>query len=391
MTVRPILNTIQALLSFVVIAFLTGCSTSDFFLGKDNRPPPKDLPQISQQVATTILWQKKLGKGSAEAGLHLKPALVNEVVYAVSANGKVYALNSQTGAEIFAVNLGNDISAGVAADNRAVYVGTKNGNLIALDSQNGRVLWRESLPSMMLSPPVVDQGMVVARSVDGSVSAYTQDGDLLWRYHLQAPILSVRGNAAPVVGGGVVILTSDSGFFVVLDQLSGMPVADLRIASGRGNNPVARLVDMDATPQINNDVLFGSAYQSMIFAINLTEGAPLWRQEALSTQQDFALSPDSIYVTTDIDHVASLKQIDGAVRWQNDQLEGRYLSPTVAVPGRVGAIDFEGYLHWFSANDGRLIGQTRVGKTNASSAPLVMRDRILWQLADGTLLALRPN
>jgi len=58
-----------------VALLLASCSaTSDFFLGKDNRPAPKPLPASSGQVATNILWKHNLGDGGADKGLALKPA-----------------------------------------------------------------------------------------------------------------------------------------------------------------------------------------------------------------------------------------------------------------------------------------------------------------------------
>ena len=64
-----------------VALLLASCSaTSDFFLGKDNRPAPKPLPASSGQVATNILWKHNLGDGGADKGLALKPADRKSVV-----------------------------------------------------------------------------------------------------------------------------------------------------------------------------------------------------------------------------------------------------------------------------------------------------------------------
>ena len=69
-------------------------STSDFFLGKDNRPAPKPLPAASGSAGATLLWKHKLGSGGADEGLALKPAIWGGRIYAVSANGRLYAYNS---------------------------------------------------------------------------------------------------------------------------------------------------------------------------------------------------------------------------------------------------------------------------------------------------------
>ena len=76
-------------------------STSDFFLGKDNRPAPKPLPPSSGRVATVVQWKHNLGDGGADKGLALKPAYDGGRVYAVSADGRLYAFEGESGAQLW--------------------------------------------------------------------------------------------------------------------------------------------------------------------------------------------------------------------------------------------------------------------------------------------------
>mgnify|MGYP000179999830 FL=1 len=373
---------------------LSSCSsTSDFFLGKDNRPAPKPLPASSGRVATTVLWKHKLGDGGEERGLRLKPAYDGGRIYAISANGRLYAFEGESGAQLWQEKLGNDISGGVAVDRNNVYLGTNNGDLLAIASDDGETSWRAPLSGLMLAAPVAADGMVYARSIDGTLTAFDADnGSELWRYHSNEPVLSVRGNAEPVVGGGVVIITTDNGYFIALDQRNGLPVIEQRVASSSGSNPVSRLVDMDSTPLVANGILFGAAYQSMIFAVDLQQGQPLWQQEKVSTQKDIAINHDGLYLVSDIDHLAALNPRDGSLRWQNDRLEGRRLSPPFALSdGRVGVLDYEGWLHWIDGASGELIGQQKIAATSSDTPAVVLRDSILWQLKDGTLIKFRPQ
>ncbi|WP_072281459.1 outer membrane protein assembly factor BamB [Rappaport israeli] len=371
---------------------LTACSNSNFFLGKSNAPEPKPLPVLEHQaMQSQILWQQKVGKGAQVLGISLQPAAWGGRIYAVSADGYFAAFTPQTGQEIFSVNLQNEISAGVTLENGVAYVGTRKGDIMALDAENGRTLWRQALPSMALSAPVVADNIVVVRSNDGTVSAFNHEGEALWQYQLQTPLLSIRGTSKLVVGGGVVILTADNGFFVVLDQMNGLPITELRLASGQGNTAVERLVDMDATPIVNHQTLFGSAYQAMMFAINLSDGSPLWRQPQVSTQKNFALSTDKVFVVTDTDHVVALEQRNGNIIWENTALEGRKLSPVVAIPNAVGVLDAQGYLHWLNAQTGKVIGQTALGNYQANTQPLVLSEQIIWQMTNGQLFAIKPN
>lgn len=380
------------LLAGIMALGLSACSGTDFFLGADNRPQAKELPAASGNVHTEILWTQRLGKSHPGGGLALQPDSDGRRIYAVSADGRLHAFDAATGTQEYSVRLGNQISAGVVAGGGYLYVGTKNGDLLALNAEDGSPAWRQSLGGQMISRPAAHGGLVVARTLDGKVSAFRADsGQLLWRYHIMEPAFTMRGNASPVIGGGVVIVTSDSGYFVVLQGESGLPLLEERLAIGRGSGRIDRIVDMDATPMVHQGRLFGAAYQSMMFAIDLERGAPAWQQSQVSTPRDFALSLDSLFLSTDIDHVVALSQADGSIRWQSAALEGRKLSPALAVPGRVAFVDQEGYLIWLDDKNGAVQGHVRIGSSGATAPALVLQDKIVWQLDSGQLVAFRPQ
>lgn len=371
-------------------SLLGGCSS--WFYGSSNEPEPVDLPEMTQSVSTEILWRKNLGDGGEEANLALAPDSDGRSVYAISANGRFYKLDAQTGEEQFDVRIGREITGGVRYAGDMVLAGAANGDLMALSSSDGRVLWNSPLGSQLLSVPALGENMIVVKTDDGAITALDpQDGTSLWRYQGSEPLMTIRGSGAPVVGGGVVIATSSNGYFTVLDQATGLPMVNTRIAMGSSGNPMANLVDQNATPVINNAQLFAAAYQSMVYAVDLQAGQPLWENNQVSTLNQLALSPTALYVTESDGTVSALNQADGTIAWQNKELLGRRLSPPLAIPGRVGVVDYEGYLIWLDSETGRLLGNHEIGDTHALSSPLVLDSVILWQLADGRLVALRPQ
>lgn len=383
---------ISALTLTVCAVLVSACSPTDFFLGEDNRPEAKPLPELASQFQTLTLWSDHLGAGGDVASLALAPDGAGDRVYAISSDGVLAAYDLRSGSKAFSRDLDVEITAGVRYGAGLLFAATRNGELLALNASDGSLQWRANLGGAVLARPAVAGDMVVVRTAEGSISAYgLADGIRRWQYRTDGPKLSVRGYAEPVVGGGVVIVTTDSGRFVVLDQNSGFPVAEQRIAVGQGYNDIQRLVDADATPKINQGVMFGSAYQTNTFAVDLQNGQPLWTQPQASTAQDFAMSPNALFLHDSVDHIYALSQRDGSIVWQNDALEGRYLSPLVAIPGRVGGVDAEGYLHWLDIQSGQLIGQLKIGAANALGAPYVGQNAIVWQLADGEVVAVQPQ
>ncbi|MBV7434292.1 outer membrane protein assembly factor BamB [Cardiobacteriaceae bacterium TAE3-ERU3] len=383
---------ISVLPLMVCAALMSACSPANFFLGEDNRPAAKPLPAIDASLQTAVLWSDSLGEGGDTASLALAPDGSADTVYAISADGILAAYDLRSGSKKFSRDLDLEITAGVRYGNGQLFAATRNGELLALNSSDGSITWRTNVGGAVLARPALAGDMVIVRTGEGSIYAYsTTDGTQRWQYRIGEPQLSVRGYAEPVVGGGVVIITTDSGRLIVLDQASGFPVAEQRVAVGEGYNDIQRLVDIDATPKINQGIMFGSAYQANTFAVDLQSGQVVWSQPQVSTADDFAMSPDALFLHDGIDHIYAINQRDGDIRWHNDQLEGRYLSPMVAIPGRVGSVDGEGYLHWLNINNGNLIGQTRIGDTNALGAPYIGQSAIVWQLADGDVVAVQPQ
>ena len=377
------------LLALSIALLGSACSLS----GTDNYPKATALPKkFANQMQTQVLWQKKINSGDKFQKLSFVPATDGRNVYAVGAEGYFYSLDANTGKENYRIKLKNNISSGVSVAGNFAFLGTKNGDLMALNTANGKIVWRTPLGAMMVAPASFGEGFLAVFTTGGDLLALNpEDGSILWRYHTEMPILSMQGTASPVIGGGVVIITDDNGEFIVLDAKTGLPMANQKLARKSSNHLVGKIIDQDATAKINNGILFASSYQNRTYAVNLSQGGLIWENEKVTTRKDFAIDPQKLYLVAGYDEVVALNQQTGAEVWRNKKLIGRRLSPLVAVPNYLATIDLDGNLIWLSANTGEILAITRIAKTSSKSSPLVMADRIIWQLTDGTLVAFRPQ
>ena len=378
------------ILALTIVLLGSACSAG----GKSNYPKPTALPeQFQNQVQTEILWSKKLNLGDDLKRTNLIPATDGKNIYAVGAEGDFYSLDAISGKENYRKKLKNKISAGVTVVGNYAFIGTQNGDLMALNTTNAQVMWRSSLGSMMLAPATFGEGILAVFTTGGDLLALNpEDGSILWRYHTEMPILSMQGTAAPVVGGGVVIITDDNAQFVVLDAKTGLPVANQKIERKTSDNLVGKIIDQDATAKINNGILFASSYQNRTYAVNLAQGGLLWENDKATTRKGFAIDPTNLYLVSGYDEVVALNQQTGAEVWRNKKLIGRRLAPLAAImPNYIFTIDVDGNLIWLSSRTGELLGIHRIGKTASNSEPLLMSERIIWQLLDGRLVAFRPR
>lgn len=375
----------SSVLSLTVGVLLSGC------LGTSNFPEPVDAPKVEESASVNKLWEKKLSRNFDESTYKLTPAVEGKNVFVVNDEGEFFSLDLETGKENYEVELHTPITAGVTLAGNYAYVVSKKGVMIAIRQADGEIMWRTPLGAKALAKPTFAENMLVVRTIDGTISALDPaEGLILWRFHDSEPALTLQGTSAPLIGGGVVINVMDSGMLTILNN-KGLPLLNTRIAFPKGSSMVGRMVDQDSDMKVNNGLLFASAYQNMIYALNLSEGAKVvWTNSFSSTIRDFAIDMQDVFIVTEVDEIVALDQRTGQEKWRNKELFARRLSPTVAIPGKVGVVDYQGYLYWLDASTGRILSKNRIAKIGSAASALVLPDRIIWQMDDGRVISFKP-
>jgi outer membrane protein assembly factor BamB len=103
-------------------------------------------------------------------------------VYIPCEDGKLYALNAETGALLWSYDANSPLlgSPAVRPGGR-VCVGTSDGELLAI-GRRGRLLWTYTTDEAIYASPVLEAGQIYACSLDGLVYALTQDGSDMWTF-----------------------------------------------------------------------------------------------------------------------------------------------------------------------------------------------------------------
>ena len=77
----------------LALSAMSGCS----WFGGDDEPEeikPNPLPGFNQEVRLEVLWNQKIGGGSGDRAIRLRPAIFAGRVFAASADGKIKALTT---------------------------------------------------------------------------------------------------------------------------------------------------------------------------------------------------------------------------------------------------------------------------------------------------------
>ncbi len=376
---KPIL-----LIAALGLSLLAGCA------GKvEPQVPPKELTDFNETVSFKRLWSEDIGSGLGRARYPIAPALDGNTLFAGDARGNLYALDAISGKKRWVIKLDAPISSGLNALENNVYLGTRNGEVLAIDQANGKVLWRSRVASEVLAPPQANSSLLVVQSVDGSVTALDRStGQEAWVYTSSEPSLSLRGTGTPSVVEPVSFVGLANGRLVILDNRTGQPLWDQRLAVPQGRSEVERLVDLDGEPVLTQDGrLYVTSYQGKLVALEATSGQLMW-ERAISSYLSPLLVGDTLYVVNDESHVLALDAISGQPRWESDVLEGRQLTAPALASGKLVLGDFEGYVHVLDRSDGSLEGRIQVDGSGISLRPLTDENRIYALANDGELDAL---
>jgi outer membrane protein assembly factor BamB len=322
--------------------------------------PPDELAAIDQPLYVRTNWNSIIGSGVAEKYLKLQPVFDGQTGYVADHTGYVRAFDVKTGNRIWEMQLETPIASGPALVEGKLLFGTSQGEVIAREPHNGREIWRVKVSSEVLALPTGANGVVVIRTVDGRVYGLDADsGERSWVYDRTVPLLTLRGNSAPVIHNGIVITGSDSGKLAALTLKTGTVLWETQIADPRGRTELERMVDIDVQPVVIEDVVYVITYQGRLATVQLQSGRMMWARD-ISSYSGIALDPYRVYVTDTESQVWALNRFTGATLWRQDKLLRRSLTGPVLQGPYLVVGDYDGYVHWLKREDGRIVARKRV-------------------------------
>jgi len=161
----------------------------------------------SSQINLETVGRLKLAwtfKTEIKESMEVSPIVVNGIMYVTTSFNHVYALNAETGKQIwhFEHEMGpittyccGPNNRGVAAYGDKVYMGTLDAKILALDAKTGKLVWETQIAdpelgySETMAPTAVDGKILIGTNggeygIRGFVKAYdSETGKLLWTFH----------------------------------------------------------------------------------------------------------------------------------------------------------------------------------------------------------------
>jgi outer membrane protein assembly factor BamB len=367
----------------MTVLALAACSST-----KDERRVPVPLTEFKPVLDVQQVWKASVGK----AGRYLfSPVAVGDTVYAAGANGSVAKIDAQTGKEVWSVKLKDDLSAGVGSDGNLTAVGGLKGDVYVLDS-NGKLSWQAKAPGEIISPPLVGNGLVVVRTIDGQVVAFNaQTGEQKWAYRNRAVPLNLRVSAGMTFAGDQAVLAGfPGGAFSAINLQSGDAFWETPVSYPKGVTEVERINDVSGPPTLIGATTCAVTFQGQLGCFDANSGRPMW-EKPFSSTSGIAQDDTTVVGGDDWSVVKAYNVATGAQTWSTDKLKNRDVSVPAMLGHAVAVGDYQGYVHFLSLDDGSFVSRVKTDGSPITAAPVLAGNTLVVQTKDGDIYGLRPR
>ena len=343
---------IAALMTLVLLA---GCSS------REPASVTFPAPQVEAQIELQKEWQSRIGSGVGDAYLRLTPALLEDGLFVVSAEGILAKLEPESGRKIWRKKLKRDIIGGLGTGFGQLALGSANGELLLVDGDSGDIVWQRELSAQITTVPIVAAGEVIAQTVDGRLHCLNREtGDIRWQFDTEIPSLTLRGESNPQLVGQILLAGFANGKLMALDADNGALGWEQAVSVPKGRSELERLSDVDGDFVISGKTVFVAGFQGNLVAIDIPSGRVLW-QRKFSTYLGIASALGQLILIDDESVIHALDARTGASLWQQENLKGRRLSSPAMYDRYIVVADQEGYLYWLDYADGEFLVRVKVG------------------------------
>jgi outer membrane assembly lipoprotein YfgL len=367
-----------SLLLGLVILSLSACAS-----GPDSTKPV-DLGPNPALLGARLAWSGKIGA----VDFPLQAKVAGDAVALAGSDGSLLTLNARTGAELWRVNVGAPISAGVGSDGRFAAVVTRDNELVVLD--RGQSPWRARLTSQVFTAPLVAGERVFVLGADRSVGAFdAKTGRKLWQNQRPGEALVLRQSGVLTAIGNTLVVGL-SGHLVGMNPLNGSVLWDAPVATPRGTNDIERLVDLVSGVSREGDVVCVRAFQATVACVDALRGAATWKKQAFGA---VGLQGDNlnVYGVEGDGRLMAWRRADGEVVWSSDRLRYRQLSAPLVLGRSVVVGDETGLVHLLARSDGSPLARLSTDGSAIAVTPVLAAGTMVVVTRKGGIFGFQPE
>ena len=360
-----------------LIAVLAACSSTDKI------KPAELAPNVVLQPVRAA-WTAQIGA----VNFPLQPNVQGTTLTLAASDGTVAALDALSGRDLWRVQVGAPIIAGVGSDGKTAAVVTSENDVVAIES--GRVLWRQKLPAQAYTPPLVAGGRVFVVSADRSVTALDgASGRKLWTQPRPGDALVLKQSGVLLAVGDTLVV-GQSGHLLGLNPSNGSVRWDATIATARGTNDVERVIDLVGRVSRVGNVVCARAFQSTVGCVDATRGQVQWSKK--SNGSVGVDGDEKLVIGAEADgKLVAWNRADGERVWSSELLMYRDLSAPLLVGKSMLVGDGTGLLHVLSRENASPLNRLATDGSAISVSPVLAGKTIVAVTRNGGVYGFVPE
>ncbi len=283
---------------------------------------------------------------------------LNNQIYYVSKNGSVMSFNLENNSINWKYNHNQFITAGISGYKDNLFFVDHDGYLVCLSSL-GAINWK-TFVGEIFAPPLAVENIVTVRTTDNKFIALNNiDGSLAWNYKAPSSPLPLRSWGELVESDGIIYSGISSGKVVAINAKSGVLIWESTFSAPSGISELERSNDTTSKVVVDDYLIYAISSKGNVAAISRQDGNVLWSRQ-LSSFYGMEELGDSLIITHNSGSIYKVSKDTNKVLWRNGDLKGRDVSRPFIVNQYIIVSDFQGYLHFLNAMNGKIESRIKV-------------------------------
>lgn len=301
---------------------------------------------------------------------------------------------------------GGYVTSSPAVVGGTVFVGSADGNLYAIDRESGAQKWKFGTKGRVVSSPAVAEGMVYFTSFDGYLYAVdAAAGQLKWKFqtegerrftathlHGSLPVAESMPDpwdcylSSPVVWNGAVYFGSGDGNIYAVNTATG------------GLNWKVKTGDVvHASPAIADGTLYIGSWDSYFYALDAATGKGKWRfktgddpdiHNQIGIQSSAAVVDGTVYFGCRDSHFYALDAATGQKKWDFPNNGSWVITSPAVKDGKVYfATSDSGLFYELDGKSGKALFQLKFQGWPTFASPAIAGDMLYVGSTAGKLMA----
>jgi len=229
------------------------------------------------------------------------PAISDNMLFIGSYDQNMYAISLE-GKEIWRFQTGGKISSSPFVYGNLVLIGSNDGYLYAVDKETGEEVWKFKTGNWIASSPIVWNEKIYIGSYDCNMYCLNLGGEELWRFRMGAEMWGMH--ESPTVYDDILYFASMDGYLYALDADTGKEI--WKAMTGKYGNAIQ--------PFVNEKFVLQPSRDEILFAFT-RDGKELWRFNLGNLPSPPVVYKDTIFIGNESGTLRALT-LEGKEKWR---------------------------------------------------------------------------